>query len=142
MEASIFGRGKHPMTDPRGEFNLANGRFEFEGEEMSEYQPRTRERLIEILRAQDQNPRSWQQEAADALAGQPQSPSGPEILEASEDLNGHQMMTVQASVKALAQLFSDYDNERRMGWNLAMPWFEQELAKLRASALSPSLHRQ
>lgn len=28
-----------------------------------EYQPRTRERLIEILNAGDQNPRSWQQEA-------------------------------------------------------------------------------
>jgi hypothetical protein len=29
-----------------------------------EYQPRTAERLVEILRAQDPNPRSWQAEAA------------------------------------------------------------------------------
>lgn len=29
-----------------------------------EYQPRTAERLVEILKAQDQNPRSWQREAA------------------------------------------------------------------------------
>jgi hypothetical protein len=32
-----------------------------------EYQPRTRERLIEILQAQDQNPRSWQAETVVAL---------------------------------------------------------------------------
>lgn len=31
---------------------------------MTEYQPRTAERLIEILRAQGANPRSWQAEAA------------------------------------------------------------------------------
>lgn len=35
--------------------------------EPDEYQPRTAERLIEILRAQSQNPRSWQQEAADEI---------------------------------------------------------------------------
>lgn len=35
---------------------------------MSEYQPRTHDRLVEILKAQDENPRSWQQEAADELA--------------------------------------------------------------------------
>lgn len=34
---------------------------------MSEYQARTPERLMEILRTQDANPRSWQQEAADAI---------------------------------------------------------------------------
>lgn len=34
---------------------------------MSEYQRRTPERLIEILRARDQNPRSIEQEAADAI---------------------------------------------------------------------------
>lgn len=34
---------------------------------MSEYQPRTPDRLMEILRAQDANPRSWQQEAADEI---------------------------------------------------------------------------
>jgi hypothetical protein len=34
---------------------------------MSEYQPRTVDRLVEILRSQDQNPRSWQQEAAGEL---------------------------------------------------------------------------
>lgn len=31
---------------------------------MTEYQRRTAERLVEILRAQDENPRSWQREAA------------------------------------------------------------------------------
>jgi len=35
---------------------------------MSEYQKRTPERLIEILRSSDQNPRSWNQEAADEIA--------------------------------------------------------------------------
>lgn len=71
-----------------------------------------------------------------------------EILEASEDLAGHQMVTVRsnrgdeyvidadAAVKSLAQLFSDYDNEQRFGWTLSASWFEQELAKLRASSLS------
>jgi hypothetical protein len=35
----VFGflsRKQVPMTDPRGEFNLANGRFEFEGEDMND----------------------------------------------------------------------------------------------------------
>lgn len=32
-----------------------------------DYQPRTPERLVEILRAQSQNPRSWPNEAADAI---------------------------------------------------------------------------
>jgi hypothetical protein len=35
---------------------------------MSDYQKRTPERLIEILRSSDQNPRSWNQEAADEIA--------------------------------------------------------------------------
>lgn len=72
----------------------------------------------------------------------------PEILEASEDLAGHQIMTVRsdrgdeyvidadAAVKALAQLFSNYDNEQRHGWTLAAPWFELEFAHLRTFALS------
>jgi hypothetical protein len=34
---------------------------------MMDYQPRTPERLIEMLRAQDANPRSWQQEAANTI---------------------------------------------------------------------------
>ena len=34
----------------------------------TEYQPRTAERLIEILNAQDDNPRSWQREAAVTIA--------------------------------------------------------------------------
>jgi hypothetical protein len=34
---------------------------------MSDYQKRTAERLIEILRSSDQNPRSWNQEAADEI---------------------------------------------------------------------------
>lgn len=34
---------------------------------MSDYQKRTPERLIEILRSSDQNPRSWNQEAADEI---------------------------------------------------------------------------
>lgn len=33
----------------------------------AEYQPRTAERLIEILRAGSVNPRSWQAEAADEI---------------------------------------------------------------------------
>lgn len=33
----------------------------------SDYQPRTPERLVEILRAQSQNPRSWPNEAADTI---------------------------------------------------------------------------
>lgn len=33
----------------------------------TEYQPRSAARLVEILRAQDENPRSWQQEAADMI---------------------------------------------------------------------------
>lgn len=32
-----------------------------------DYQPRTPERLVEVLRAQSQNPRSWSNEAADAI---------------------------------------------------------------------------
>lgn len=32
------------------------------------YQPRTRERVIEILESQSQNPRSWQREAAAFIA--------------------------------------------------------------------------
>jgi hypothetical protein len=82
---------------------------------------------------------------SDAL---PQTVSGPEILEASENLNGHQMMTVQSSrgeeyvidadvaVKALAQLFSDYDNEKRFGWQLGVGWFDPEIKKLRASVVT------
>jgi len=35
---------------------------------MTEYQPRTPERLVEILRAQGENPRSWQAEAAAEIA--------------------------------------------------------------------------
>lgn len=51
---------------------------------MSEYQPRTPERLVEILRSQDQNPRSWQQEAAREIgrlrsAAQPQAAREPEL---------------------------------------------------------------
>lgn len=38
-----------------------------EAEGADEYRPRTIERLIEILSAQDQNPRSWQQEVARAV---------------------------------------------------------------------------
>lgn len=32
-----------------------------------EYQPRTAERLVEILRSKGTNPRSWEAEAADAI---------------------------------------------------------------------------
>jgi hypothetical protein len=74
-----------------------------------------------------------------------QSPAEPVVLEQSEDLNGHQMVTVRsnrgdeyvidvdAAVKALAQLFSDHDNERRFGWQLERIWFQQELSKLRTA---------
>lgn len=35
---------------------------------MTEYQRRSTERIIEVLRSGDQNPRSWQQEAASRLS--------------------------------------------------------------------------
>lgn len=72
-----------------------------------------------------------------------------EIIESAESFNGHTMMTVQtdrgdeyvidadAAVKALADLFSDLDNEKRFGWNLSAPWYEQELQKLRAAVRQP-----
>jgi hypothetical protein len=40
------------------------------------YQPRTPERLAEILRSQDQNPRSWQREAADEIERSARRSSG------------------------------------------------------------------
>ena len=47
-----------------------------------EYQPRTRERLIEILRAHGENPRSWRAEAADALEIAPALPTEEQIARA------------------------------------------------------------
>jgi hypothetical protein len=69
------------------------------------------------------------------------------ILEVSESLKGHSMMTVRtdrgdeyvidadAAVIALAELFSTYDNEQRFGWRLDKEWFLSELTKIRNSAL-------
>lgn len=71
-----------------------------------------------------------------------------EIIEESESYPGlHRKATVRsdrgdeyvidadAALKGLAQLFSDFDNERRFGWNLNSMWFENELKKLRAAVL-------
>lgn len=74
------------------------------------------------------------------------------IIEESENLVGHRMMTVRsdrgdeyvidadAAVEALAQLFSDQRNERRFGWTLERPWFEQALSKLKTAALVSLQH--
>jgi hypothetical protein len=72
------------------------------------------------------------------------------IIEESESYPGlHRMATVQtergdeyvinvdAAVEALAQFFSDYDNEQRRGWTLTAAWFEGELAKLRSASTTP-----
>jgi hypothetical protein len=76
------------------------------------------------------------------------------ILEQSESLKGHQMITVRskrgdeyiidadAAVEALAQLFSDYDNEKRCGWQLGVGWFEQEFKKLRDACSQSSIERE
>lgn len=48
----------------------------------AEYTPRSRERLIEILRAQDENPRSWQREAARMLASTSPAALDPVTVEA------------------------------------------------------------
>jgi hypothetical protein len=32
---------------------------------------------------------------------------------------------------ALTKLFSDYDNEKRFGWELKVPWYEDQLKRLR-----------
>lgn len=68
------------------------------------------------------------------------------ILESSESLKGHRMVTVRTdrgeeyvidadqAVIALAETFSEYDNEKRFGWSLGAPWFEAEFKHLRLSA--------
>jgi len=70
------------------------------------------------------------------------------ILEESENLDLHRVVTVKsnrgdeyiinadAAIEALVQLFSDYDNEKRFGWDLGAGWFEQEFAKLRRCSVS------
>lgn len=73
------------------------------------------------------------------------------IIEESESYPGlHRMVTVKsdrgdeyvinvdAAVEAMGQMFSDFDNEKRFGWNLNSSWFETEIRKLRALALARS----
>lgn len=83
--------------------------------------------------------------------GQSVSPS---VIEASESLAGDQMLTIktprgdeyvvnaEAAALALVQLMSDYDNERRRGWILQQPWFEEQFSKLRAAALPSTMLRR
>lgn len=57
-------------ADKSGHESVHNDRPRSEpagGAALNEYQSRTPERLVEILRSQSPNPRSWQQEAADLL---------------------------------------------------------------------------
>lgn len=59
----------------------------------AEYQPRTAERLIEILRAQDPNPRSWQQESADTML---RILTGLNVIAQAGDLHGGVWCVAQA----------------------------------------------
>lgn len=42
------------------------------------------------------------------------------------------VIDTDAALRALADLFSDFDNEKRFGWNLARGWYESEFQNLRA----------
>jgi hypothetical protein len=69
------------------------------------------------------------------------------ILEESENLKLERIATVRTkrgeeflvnldrAAIALAELFSDHDNEKRGGWSLGTPWYADELSKLRAASL-------
>lgn len=66
------------------------------------------------------------------------------ILEGSENLKNERIVTVKTprgeefvinadiAAMALATMFSDHTNERRRGWELMRPWYEEEIKKLRA----------
>jgi hypothetical protein len=68
------------------------------------------------------------------------------VLEESTSLAGRRMCTVRtkrgdeyvidadAAVEALAEMFSEFDNERRFGWTLHRAWWEVEYGKLRTAA--------
>lgn len=70
------------------------------------------------------------------------------IIESTENLRGQMVVTVRSSrgdefvfnadaaCQALAQLFSDYDNEKRHGWTLQGPWFYEAMLRLREAAVS------
>lgn len=65
-----------------------------------EYQPRTNERLVEILRAQDQNPRSWQQEAADAIE---------RMQDAMLNVRGYAAMQITQGSRVTTRYFGGYE---------------------------------
>lgn len=68
------------------------------------------------------------------------------IIEESENLQGERIATVKTvrgeefamnideATCALAELFSDLDNERKRGWELEAKWFTSQLSKLRRAA--------
>ena len=68
------------------------------------------------------------------------------IIEESENLKLERMATTVTSrgdeyvinidecVKAAADLFSDFDNEIRMGWSLQQGWYEEAFKTLRRRA--------
>jgi hypothetical protein len=74
------------------------------------------------------------------------------ILEEAENLKFERIATVRtkrgeeftinvdAAVTALAEMFSDHDNERRFGWSLNVGWYQQEMRRLRdASVAGPTV---
>lgn len=78
---------------------------------MTEYQPRTPERLVEVLRSHGYGPRTWQAEAADLierLIGLPQSPDTrflQFILDGAENVNiNHRDFRIQVAQMAQAEM--------------------------------------
>lgn len=73
------------------------------------------------------------------------------IIEESEELTGERIATVKTSrneevlinvdraVIALAELFSNIENERRGGWSLSSSWYSDELSRVRDSSWVPAL---
>lgn len=73
------------------------------------------------------------------------------ILEESENLQLNRIATVRtkrgeevlinvdAAVCALADLFSDIDNEHRGGWVLAVGWYADALSRLRRQSLDAAI---
>jgi hypothetical protein len=45
------------------------------------------------------------------------------------------VVDAEASVCALAELFSNYDNEQRLGRQINAGWFAEQIAKIRSAAL-------
>lgn len=88
---------------------------------MSDYQKRTPERLIAILRSWDQNPRSWQQEAADEIASlrAQLAIAGEHIAEMTDQLASARKALEHAQVRF--KCVADDANERgdEAGWAMA-----------------------